>query len=147
MTLQHDIRHLARAVLEGVAFRLRSLNEILGEMVGDIHEIRASGGFTHSDLWPQVIASTFNRNLLVPAWGETSSLGAAFWAMLGVGAIDSFEDVEKLVPIASQYVPIPEDALVYEKLYRLYSHLYSSLTESFDEIAEIQREIGFSNLS
>ncbi len=145
MTLQHDMRHLARALLEGVAFRLRSLNEILGEMVGDIREIRASGGFTHSDLWPQVIASTFDRNLLVPAWGETSSLGAAFWAMLGTGAIDCFEDVEKLVPIASQYAPIPADALVYDKLYRLYSRLYNSMEQSFDEIAEIQREIGPTN--
>lgn len=146
MTLQHDVRHLARALLEGVAFRLRSLNEILSEMVGDIQEIRASGGFTHSRLWPQVIASTLDRNLLVPAWGETSSLGAAFWAMLGVGAVASFEEVEKFVPIATQYAPISEDAIVYEKLYRLYSRLYDNLAQPFDQIAEIQREIGPSNL-
>jgi len=142
MTLQHDVRHLARALLEGVAFRLRSLNEILGELVGDIRETRASGGFTHSDLWPQIIASTFNRNLVVPAWGETSSLGAAFWAMLGAGAIASFEDVEKLVPVALQYTPIPEDAVVYEKLYRLYGRLYANLEHSFDEIAELEHQIG-----
>jgi gluconokinase len=146
MTLQHDMRHLARAVLEGVAFRLHSINEILGEQVGDIREIRASGGFTHSGLWLQIIASTMDRNLLVPAWGETSSLGAAFWAMLGTGAIASLEEVEKLVPIASQYAPISEDAVLYEKLYRLYGRLYNSLEESFDQFAEIQREIGPANL-
>jgi len=142
MTLDHDIRHLARALLESIAFRLRSLNEILGEMVGEIREIRASGGFTHSSLWPQVIASTLDRNLLVPAWGETSSLGAAFWAMLGVGAIKSFDEVEKFVPIATQYAPISRETLVYEKLYQLYTRLYNDLAQSFDQFAEIQREIG-----
>ena len=142
MTLDHDMRHLARALLESIAFRLRSLNEILGEMVGEIREIRASGGFTHSSLWPQVIASTLDRNLLVPGWGETSSLGAAFWAMLGVGAIKTFDEVEKLVPIATQYAPISGDTLVYEKLYRLYTRLYIDLAQSFDQFAEIQSEFG-----
>jgi gluconokinase len=147
MTLQHDARHLARAAMEGVAYRLRSLNEILTGLVGDIREIRASGGFTHSNLWPQIIASTFNRDLMVPAWGETSSLGAALWAMRGVGALTSLEEAEKLIPIGSRYAPLPHDAAIYDQLFHLYLDLYPTLEKAFDRVAEIQREIGSTAVS
>jgi gluconokinase len=144
LALQHDIRHIARSLLEGVAFRLRGLNEILSELVGDISEIRASGGFTHSELWPQIIASTLNRNLLAPAWGDTSCLGAAFWAMLGVGRIPSFESADDLITIGSQYFPIAKDATVYNQLYPIYAGLYESIKPAFDQIAQVQRDLALS---
>lgn len=142
MTLQHDIRHVARALLEGVAYRLRSLNEILCEMVGDIREIRASGGFTHSDLWLQIMASTMNRNLLVPTWGETSSLGAAFWAMRGAGVLSTFENARDFVSIDRRYSPVSKDAIVYDKLYRIYTEFYNQACPFFDQITELQQELG-----
>ena len=142
LTLQHDIRHISRSLLEGVAYRLRSLSEILSELSGDIREVRASGGFSHSGLWSQIIASAIGRNLLVPAWGETSSLGAAFWAMQAAGALPLFEKAGELVAIGDQYRPQPEQVAVYDRLYRIYTGLYASSMDAFDQIAEIQQEIG-----
>jgi gluconokinase len=142
LTLQHDMRHLARALLEGIAFRIRSLDEILDDMVKDIREIRASGGFTHSDLWPQIIASTLNRDLLVPAWGETSSLGAAFWAMRGAGVISEFENAQDFVSIEKRFTPILKDTAVYDRLYPIYTDLYRSSSAAFDRISQVQQEIG-----
>ncbi len=142
LTLQHDIRHIARALLEGIAFRLRSLDEILYEMVGDIREIRASGGFTHSELWTQIIASTLNRDLLVPAWGETSSLGAAFWAMQSAGALSSFENAQNFISVERRYTPVSKDAAIYDRLYRIYVDLYQNSSPGFDQIAEFQQELG-----
>jgi gluconokinase len=138
MTLNHDLRHLARALLEGVAFRLRSLSEILSEISGDIREVRASGGFTHSALWPQIIASTLGRDLLLPAWGETSALGAAFWAMLGAGALPALDRVNDFVSIQAKYNPVLEETKVYDRLYPIYSGLYQSLCVYFDQIAQFQ---------
>lgn len=142
LTLHHDIRYISRAVLEGVAFRLRSLSEILCTLSGDIREVRASGGFTHSSLWPQIIASVTNRDLLVPTWGETSSLGAAFWAMLGAGALPHFEKASELVTIGEQFSPNPEEVAIYDRLYPIYVGLYASAQNAFDQIAAIQKEIG-----
>ncbi len=153
LTLGHDLRHVARALMEGIAFRMRSLDEILGGMVAGapvstrvmdrgIREIRASGGFTHSELWPQIMASVLNHELLVPSWGETSSLGAAFWAMRGVGALASFESAQDLVSIYRRYIPLPEDAALYDKLYEIYAGLYDSSKTAFDQIAGFQQEFG-----
>jgi gluconokinase len=103
LSLNHDVRHLARSLMEGVAFRLRSIRDTLDDLGAEVSEIRASGGFTHSDLWPQIIASVLNHNLVIPANGETSSLGAAYWALLGSGVVERFEDLHPLVEITKSY--------------------------------------------
>src|SRR5208283_3196100 len=71
LSLDHKIEHLARSVLEGISFRFRSVYDFLSEITGEIRQIRASGGFTHSPFWLQMTADVLNRELAVPAWGET----------------------------------------------------------------------------
>jgi gluconokinase len=137
LTLKHDARHMARALMEGVAYRLRSIHAVLDELGADMGEIRASGGFTHSDLWPQIIASVLDQDLAVPASGETSSLGAAFWALLGRGVVERFEDLYPLVQVTKKYHPQPEDAHLYDKLYKLYIDLYFQLGEAFTRLSDI----------
>lgn len=136
LTLRHNIGHMSRALLEGVAYRLRSLKDALLETGVQVDQIFASGGFTRSDLWLQIISSTMDRDLLVPAWGETSSLGAAFWALMAGGVVNSLEDLAGFVSIAKTYHPDPQEAVLYEKLFHLYMDLYFILGESFDRISE-----------
>jgi gluconokinase len=141
MTLNHSIHQLARSLLEGIAFRLRSLNDVLSEIAGHTRQVRVSGGFTHSRLWLQIVASVLNRELVVPAWGETSSLGASFWAMLGTGALSSLEESGKLVALSQKYSPDPEVTGLYEQLYAIYNQLYIDLGEAFNQISAFQKTL------
>ena len=136
LNLNHDARHLARSLMEGVAYRLRSIRDTLDDLGAEVSEIRASGGFTHSDLWPQIIASVLDHDLVIPANGETSSLGAAFWALLGSGVVERFEDLYPLVAITKTYSPEPKEADLYDSLYKIYMNLYFQLGESFDQISK-----------
>jgi gluconokinase len=137
LTLNHDARHLARAVLEGIAFRLRSLDDVLKDLSIDCTQIRASGGFTQSPLWLQIIASVLDRELTLPATGETSSLGAALWAMLGEGVVSSLEDVHSLIPITESYPASLEQVRVYQRIYPLYRELYQAVSPYFDDLADL----------
>ena len=141
LTLNHDLKHMVRSLMEGVAFRLRSVAEVLDEMGCKIREIRVSGGLTRSDLWPRIIASSLDTELRIPQWGETSSLGAALWALLGGGVINNLEDIKDLVPVTRSYMPVPADAERYDDLFKLYKELYDALQKPFDEIAAFQAEI------
>ncbi len=141
MTLNHSIHQLSRSLLEGIAFRLRSLNDVLSETAGEIRQVRVSGGFTHSNLWVQIVASVLNRELVVPAWGETSSLGASFWAMLGTGELGSLEESGKLITLGRDYHPNPEEAGLYDRLYAIYNQVYSDLGEAFNQISAFQNDI------
>ena len=131
LTLEHDARHLSRAVVEGVAFRLRSIYDVMQSQGNPIEEVRASGGFTNSRLWLQTVASVLEHELITTTWGETSCMGAALWALYGSGVIHSIEDMGQLVQVQSI---IPGDPLAeqyYQKQYRLYQDLYGALQGLF----------------
>ena len=129
-------------MLEGIAFRIRSLMEALaGIGLAQIGQIVASGGFTQSRLWMQVVADGLNRELNAPVWGETSCLGAAFWAMLGTGHLKRIEEVRDLVRMGESLHPDPANVAVYDRIYPLYTRIYHSLSGAFEEVAGLQRDL------
>ncbi len=134
LSLDHKMEHLARAVLEGISFRFRSVYDALSEIAGDIRQIRASGGFTSSPFWLQMTADVLNRELAVPEWGETSSLGAALWAIKGADTLSSLEEIGKMVPIGETYRPEARNAEVYDNIYESYKELYDALNPLFHSI-------------
>ena len=135
LSLQHGPAHMARALLEGIAFRFCSLAEMLDEAGCEMSEVRASGGFTRSPLWLGITAAALMRELRLPAWGETSAWGAAAWAMIGVGALGSLEEAGRLVPVEGSMLPDAELAEIYTRLYPIFTRLYERLLPSFEEIA------------
>jgi gluconokinase len=145
MTLEHGVKHLARALLEGIAFRFRSLKEVLVDIGVEVRQIIASGGFTKSPLWLQVMADVLDRELMIPAWGDTSALGAAFWALLPARQGGRLETVGDLVKLRDSCRPNPENVEIYNRIYPLFERLYRSLEKNFDELAELQAELGRHN--
>ena len=141
MRLEHDMRHLARALLEGVGLRFRSLLEVLIEVGLDVKQIVASGGFTQSGLWLQVMADVLDRELSVPVWGETSALAAAFWAALAAGKAGCMEDIRTWVQIDRVCRPDASRAAVYDRIYPLYMRLYEAVAGHFQEIVRLQNEL------
>ena len=141
MSLEHELRHMARALLEGIGFRFKSLLGVLSEIGLDVQQIVASGGFTKSELWLKVMADVLGRDLNVPTWGETSALAAAFWAALAAGCADSMEDIQKWVQISHVCRPVSGNVAVYERIYPLYAKLYRAAAGSFDDIAGLQKDL------
>jgi len=141
MTLEHGVKHLARALLEGIAFRFRSLKEVLVDVGVEVREIRASGGFTKSPLWLQVMADALDRELMIPASGETSALGAAFWGLLSARGEEALEKSGRWVNLENSCRPNPENAEIYDRIYPVFERLYRALEKNFDDVAELQRTI------
>ncbi|NMC54541.1 MAG: gluconokinase [Chloroflexi bacterium] len=131
LQLNHNQRHLSRALLEGVAFRLRSVMDSLDVTIPGLTELRASGGFVQSPIWLQITADVLNRPLHIPAVKETSAMAAAFWVFLNAGLFSSFEDLAKLAPIAKQVEPLAEHQPIYQQQYQRYQELYRALLPVF----------------
>ncbi len=140
LAMHHKTEHLARAVLEGISFRFRSVYDVLAEIAGEIGQIRASGGFTRSPFWMQMTADVLNRELVVPVWGETSSLGAALWAIKGTDTLSSLEDIGKLIPVGGVCRPDRRKAEMYDRLYGLYGDLYAAASPFFANTIPFQAE-------
>ncbi|MHB9091172.1 MAG: FGGY-family carbohydrate kinase, partial [Chloroflexota bacterium] len=120
-------------------YRMYSIFVALRDVVGSPREIRATGGFTRSQLWLQILADVFGERLSVPVVHEASSFGGAFLAMMGLGLVRDIEDIQRLVHIESEVAP---DAAIhgrYERMFDFYMRMYWHLQDQFAEIAALQR--------
>jgi len=127
-------------VLPGISFRFPSVYDVLAEITPDIRQIRASGGFVNSPFWLQMTSDVLNRELVVPAWGETSSLGAAFWAMKGRETLSSVNDIQQLIPIRQVCQPEVSNVETYDRLYELYRDLYAALSAFFVQAVPVDTD-------
>src|SRR5690606_1270863 len=88
----HTRAHIYRAILEGLAYGLREGRERIERRGGvRIEKLRVSGGGSQSDLALQLTADIFNLPVESPHTYETSGLGAAIDAMVGLGVQPDFE--------------------------------------------------------
>jgi xylulokinase len=136
LTLRHGRGHLTRAVLEGVSFGLKdSFTLIQNAGLGEIKQVRASGGGTKGALWRQILASALEAELVTVNTSEGAAFGAALLAGVGAGA---WQDVpgacKAAVRITGSTKPDPAQVDAYRKAYPLYRELYPALKASFDKM-------------
>ena len=135
----HGQAHLVRAVMEGVIYNLQSVFTALEAASGEIEILRASGGFALSDLWQQILADVFNRQILVPEVIESSAFGAAVLALVALGEWATLEEVEERVAIAHIRTPIPKHVKQYQAILPIYSSLLSDLKQHYKSLHQAIR--------
>jgi sugar (pentulose or hexulose) kinase len=87
----HTRAHLYRAMLEGLAYALREGKERIERRNGQkIQRLRVAGGGSQSDAAMQLTADIFGLPAERPHTCETSGLGAAITAMVGLGIHPDF---------------------------------------------------------
>jgi gluconokinase len=72
----HEQRHFMRAVLEGISYSLYQVGASLEETIGPMKHIYASGGFTHSRTWLQIVADIFGKEVCTTNGADASAIGA-----------------------------------------------------------------------
>lgn len=82
--LGHTQGHMARAVLEGVAYALRQRIELLRQSGCSVTSVVVCGGGTRSALWNQIKSDIFGLPVSALCEPDTTALGAAMtaWRML-----------------------------------------------------------------
>lgn len=81
--VRHGIPHLARAVVEGVAFGCADAVSTVASVVGRPAQIRIVGGVTQSEEWCRTFASAVGADIEVMLVEGGSARGAAALAALG----------------------------------------------------------------
>ena len=98
---------MTRAVLEGVAFGLRDSMELIKSAgLGEIQQVRVSGGGARSALWRQILADVMNVELVTVNTTEGAAFGAALLAGVGAGVWGSVAQACQAV-IHTEHVPSP----------------------------------------
>ncbi|MGC9122274.1 MAG: FGGY family carbohydrate kinase, partial [Thermogladius sp.] len=86
LTRGTERRHIARAVLESIAYLTRDVVEVMEAETGKrISELRVDGGASRSDFLMQFQADILGVRVVRPVVLETTSLGVAYLAGLAAG--------------------------------------------------------------
>lgn len=135
LTSRHRIGHFARAVLEGVAFSMRQVYEMMLSSSGslpDSREVVLAGGGAASPLWRQIMADVFGMPVrTVYGSSEGGSFGAALIAGVTAGVWDSMESAAVLIRSESETLPTANNREMYDSMYADYVRMYEALRFSF----------------
>ena len=134
LTVRHELGHMARAVMEGVAFGLRDSVELMAAEM-ELGEVRVSGGGASSDLWLRIIADVIGLPVRVVGTAESAAHGAAMLAAVGAGAFDSVAEACDAAVELGEFTEPGLDAAVYDGVYRVYRDLYPALRVSLHRLS------------
>lgn len=136
----HTRAHLYRSILEGLAYALREGKERIERRSGTpITSLRVSGGGSQSNSAMQLTADIFGLPTTRPHLYETSGLGAAIDAAVGLGLHPDFKAAVNAMTHAGEvYEPDQKSHALYNALYYdVYKKMYKRLKPLYERIREI----------
>ena len=134
ITSRHTKGHFARSVLEGVAFSLRQVYDLISDVRRDAlaDGIVLAGGGASSPLWRQIFADTFSMPVrTVYGSAEGGSFGAALAAGVTAGFWPDLDASASFVRTESTTKPVEKNIPLYAAQYRKFVRFYESLKWSF----------------
>lgn len=122
--------HLARAVLEGVAYEFQlAYDSMMANFQLSPQRILASGGSTRNQLLMQIKADVSGQPITVPTVEEATCLGAALLSGIGAGVYTGFEDAAERVEFATRIIE-PDQVkhqFYQERYHKVFASLYTTL--------------------
>ena len=98
--------HIARSVLEAIAFQMTDLLEAMKADSGiKLSELRVDGGASVSNIMMQIQANLIRTKVNRPKVVETTALGAAYLAGLAVGFWKDLDEIEAIREVDKIFEP------------------------------------------
>lgn len=137
LNASHTIEHMARAVVEGICFGLFDIFNSMQDLKENVDLIYASGGFTRSAFWLQIIADVFGKRVVLNDVADASAMGAAMIGMVSAGILKGVEDGKVMVKEGQVYIADPCTHKKYLKAYEIYHRLYNKLRPEMEALNEV----------
>ncbi|MCP4693754.1 MAG: carbohydrate kinase, partial [Desulfobacterales bacterium] len=136
----HTRAHLYRAILEGLAYALLEGKERIQKRTRiPITGLRVSGGGSQSRKAMQITADVFGLPTAKPHIYETSGLGAAIDAAVGLDLHPDFDAaVKAMTHVGEVFEPDLKAHAVYSAIYHdVYKNMYKKLKPLYERLREI----------
>ncbi len=131
-----------RSVMEGVIFSFMDVAELFTQLGMTFKNIATSGGGAQSNLWRQIHADIFKKQVItVNGSREGAAYGAAVVAGVGLGVWSDFNEAVKILQIETSNDPDKKNYALYDHLFSIYKNLYGLLKDSFTQITEYENLI------
>lgn len=130
------LAHLARSVMEGVAFNIKDSLRVFKAMGVHIGRINVGGGGASSSVWQQILADVFGQPIYPVRVRDAAAVGAAILAGIGVGILPGVEIASRQIVNVGEAIEPREKAVdAYRGLYEIYEEAYGALQGLFSRLA------------
>ncbi|MCB2130772.1 MAG: carbohydrate kinase, partial [Rhodobacteraceae bacterium] len=129
LSLNHDLRHMWRALLEGFAYAFRHHIEVFADMGHPSKRYFASDGGSNSRFWMQICADVLQAPVQLLKGHPGSSLGAAWVGAVAAGLTNDWGGVSNYVTYGERIEPDPANAALYDDGYRRFRSVYKAVSE------------------
>ncbi len=135
----HDLRHMSRAVMEGVLLNIRSILDLVAASGVRWQSLRVSGGATASPAWLQMLADVSGQEVAtVTGAVEGGAYGAALLAGVGSGHWSSLDEAAQAIRITGTTRPCAPSAAVYDRLHPIHASLFQALGNANAALAALE---------
>ena len=150
LTLHSNPAEIYRALVESTAFGARVIMERFEEYGVKVQRVVNCGGIAAKNpMVMQIYADVMNRPLLISRSAQTCALGSAIAGAVVAGKFsggyDSFDDaVAKMTRMQKKvFRPIPRNARVYDRLFKLYRSLHDSfgVKQTQQDLSGVMKEL------
>lgn len=125
LSLNHELKHIYRSILEGVAYGTELILERFRDKDMPISKLIGCGGGASSDLWLSIHANVSDIEIVLPEELDASLLGCAVLGATGKGIYSSpFEAANKMVRYERSIKPSPSLTESYNFYYEKYKQAY-----------------------
>lgn len=123
---------MARSIIEGIALEISENVLLIENLVGQMETVSVAGGMTKFDLFNEIQANAFGKDVIKYQNSEATALGASISAFVTLEVYDSFEEAfEQMVDDFPKVISyIPEEALIYQEIRKRKNKLYSVLNDN-----------------
>lgn len=138
----HTKAHIYRAIIEGLAYAVREAKERIEKRTKTPMQcLRISGGGSQSDNVMQITADVMGFRVERPKTYETSGLGAAMTAAVGLGWYTSVSEAAKAMGgVGNVFEPFAKNQKIYNDIYQdVYLKMYARLRPLYRKISNITR--------
>lgn len=136
--LMHEEKHFLRAILEGICLNIYDVLQEITEQAGTPDKIIATGGFSQSEVWRQLLTDVLQQEIYMPESFESSCLGAAVIGLKSAGVIDDIYAVKQMIGSEHQHQPHQEASVVYKEIFPFYRKLSRQFAGDFAEWNQLQ---------
>lgn len=126
LSIVHTKAHFVRSAMEGVLYNLYAIGKILLERK-KIKSIYASGGFSKTDAWVQMLSDIFNLPVFVTSSEESTALGSV---IIGWDALKLKGQLSEINE--KNYQPNVTNHLVYQKAFKKFERIYELVKEEMN---------------
>jgi xylulokinase len=139
LTLLHRREHIARAILEGIAFAEKEVLDEIEKHGIKVKIVRLANGGAKSVIWRRIRADIIGKPLAIPSTVDATLLGNIILAGIGVNIYkDPIKTVNDLVKIIDIVYPDEYKHKIYSKYYQIFRRFRETFWHLFNEIASVE---------